>query len=65
MSRNFFDIVNSNFFGPLSGKRREVNYALLKLLNEEMGRSMEYVDRAQVISIIADYFSFTRRRYDG
>ena len=31
---------------------------MLKLLNEEMGRSMEYVDRAQVISIIADYFSF-------
>ena len=31
---------------------------MLKLLNEEMGRSMEYVDRAQVINIIADYFSF-------
>lgn len=58
MSRNFFDIVNSNFFRPFSGSRREVNYALLKLLNEEMGRSMEYVDRTQVINTIADYFSF-------
>ena len=57
MSKNFFNIVNSNFFRPLSGQSREVNYALLKLLNEEMGRGMEYVDRAQVINIIADYFN--------
>ena len=58
MKKNFFDLVNSKFFSPLSGPRREVNYALLKLLNEEMQSSMEYVDRSRVIDIIADYFTY-------
>ena len=58
MKKNFFDLVNSKFFSPLSGPRREVNYALLKLLNEEMQGSMEYVDRSRVIDLIADYFTY-------
>ena len=57
MGKNFFELANSNFFRPLSGSRKEINYALLKMLNEEMQQSMEYVDRGDVIDMVADYFN--------
>lgn len=58
MNKSFFDFVKTNFFRPLSGIHKEVNYQLLKLLNEKMQESMEYVDRSDVLDIIIDYFKY-------
>ena len=58
MDKNFFDLVKDNFFRPLSGANREINYAILKKLNECMQSNMEYMSRADIVDEVVEYFKY-------
>ncbi len=55
MGKRFFDIVKDNFFRPLSGSTREVNYLILQMINEKMQDSLEYVDRNAITDWIIEF----------
>ena len=55
MNNNFFDIVKDNFFRPLSGSTREVNYLILQMINKNMKDSMEYIERSEILSWIVEF----------
>lgn len=55
MDKNFFDIVKDNFFRPLSGSTREVNYLILQMINEKMKDSLEYIERTEILEWITEF----------
>lgn len=55
MGKRFFEIVKDNFFRPLSGSTREVNYLILQMINEKMQDSLEYVERNEITNWIIEF----------
>jgi hypothetical protein len=55
MEKNFFDLVKSNFFRPLSGSTKEVNYLLLKMINDNIQDSVDYVERSEILNWIISF----------
>ena len=55
MGTTFFNLVKDNFFRPLSGSTKEVNYQLLQMINNNMKDSMEYIERSKIVDWIIDF----------
>lgn len=55
MDKNFFNIVKDNFFRPLSGSTREVNYLILQMINKNMKDSVEYIERSEILNWIVEF----------
>lgn len=55
MDKNFFDIVKGNFFRPLSGSTRDVNYLILQRINNNMKDRMEHIERSEILNWIVEF----------
>ena len=55
MAANFFDLVNDRFFSPFVGQNKQLNYDLLRLINEKMDNEMKLFPRNEMMSWIEEY----------
>ncbi len=58
MDKNFFDLVRDNFFRPLSGATKRINYEILQLINNNLEEGMEFVEKSEIINWIIEYFKW-------
>lgn len=57
MAKNFFELVNDNFFQIMTGKYKEVNFELLSLINKAMEDENGSLEKEKLIDLIKFYFS--------
>lgn len=59
MAKNIFDLINPQFFSPLSNGNSRLNYELLHLLNEKMTDEIVTFPRDTVLDWLEEYLSNT------
>ncbi len=55
MANNFFDLVKDNFFIPLTGKNRRLNYDILYLIYSNVSLDNLVLYKDQIVEWIVDY----------
>lgn len=55
MASNFFDLVSDNFFNPLTGANKRINYDLLSILNNRMSLNNLSATKDEMVEWIIDY----------
>lgn len=55
MDNNFFNLVKDNFFNPLTGQNKVINYKLLNLINNKMSLDNLTVDKDTIVNWIEEY----------
>lgn len=55
MNENFFNIVEPSFFNVFIGRNKEINYDVLKMINDKMKDDIESYEKKEIVSWVKEF----------